>query len=334
MELKPPLDPMLATNAEAIPEEPGWHFEPKWDGFRCLVFWDGHELLLQSRDHKPLNRYFPEVEEKLGELPEGVALDGELVVAQQGALDFEALLQRIHPARSRVKLLARQTPATFVAFDLLAHRGESLLESPFEQRRQRLEQLSILTTPATDSVDLARDWFRRFEGAGFDGIIARRYDQPYLPGQRAMLKIKHRRTADCVVGGYRWRKSKEGEQVGSLLLGLYDHQGVFHYVGFSSSFKVPERRRLAEKLAAYHGPSGFGQGRTPGGPSRWSQGKESEWISLRPELVCEVRYDHLQGARFRHGTTFLRWRPDKPPDDCTYAQLDTVPPAELSALFQ
>lgn len=334
MELNPPLEPMLAANADAVPEGPDWHYEPKWDGFRTIVFWDGHDLLLQSRDKKPLNRYFPEIDERLRGLPEGTVLDGEIVVAVDGALDFEALLLRIHPARSRVELLARETPARFVAFDLLCLEGKSLLERPFVDRRELLEGVDVLRTPATESADTARDWFRRFEGAGFDGVIARLRDQAYLPGERAMVKIKHRRTADCVVGGYRWRKNEEGEQIGSLLLGLYDEAGVLHYVGFTSTFKTPERRELVGVLEPYRGESGFGEGRTPGGPSRWSSGRESVWEPLRPELVCEVIYDHLQGRRFRHGTTFSRWRPDKPASECTYAQLDTVPPAELRALFQ
>lgn len=314
-------------------------YEPKWDGFRSLVFFDGQEIYLQSRDCKPLGRYFPELVEGLkASLPGPVVLDGEIVISTPNGLDFDALLLRIHPAASRIAKLALETPASFVAFDLLAQGTEDLSPLPQQERRQRLEQLQPrppwIITPCTRDIELARDWFQRFEGAGLDGVIAKNPQLPYQPDARSMIKLKHRRTADCVIGGYRTAKDNKG--VGSLLLGLYDAQGVLQHVGHTSSFKAQEKLELVETLKPYLDQSGqasFGFGRSPGAPSRWSAGKDLSWQSLRPELVCEVSYDHMQGDRFRHAATFLRWRPDKPTDQCTYEQLETVPPHELHSLF-
>lgn len=346
---QPPVEPMLAAIGDGMPEGEGWLYEPKWDGFRALVFFDGASIYLQSRDLKPLNRYFPEVERGLAEvLPGPMVLDGELVILTAEGLAFEALQMRIHPAESRVRKLADEIPAHFVAFDMLADGDEDLRDRPFEERHERLwarlpeDARPLLHTPSTRDVEQARDWFDRFEGAGFDGVIAKRLDEAYQPGVRSLVKVKHVRTADCVVGGLRWAKGQEGTAVGSLLLGLYDDQGVLHHVGHTSSFKAPEKRALAEELAPYmvrpedhdeDNPTGFGRGRTPGAPSRWTSGRETSWVRLRPELVCEVKFDHLQGDRFRHGTTFQRWRPDKPPERCTYDQLETAVPAELRDLL-
>jgi len=334
---------MLAKAADSIPAGEGWLYEPKWDGFRCLVFYDGDALYLQSRDLKPLGRYFPELEASLrAVLPGPLVLDGEIVIARDEALDFEALQMRIHPAESRVRMLAQQTPASFVAFDLLAAGGEDLRQSPFAERRARLEQkLSkvgppVYLTPATKDPSLARDWFERFEGAGLDGVVAKRLDEPYKPGARSMIKIKHLRTVDCVVGGYRWNRGEEGRSVGSLLLGLYDQAGVFHHVGHTSSFKAQEKRDLVAFLEPYvsgDDGDGFGEGRTPGEPSRWTGDRDMSWVRLRPELVCEVTFDYLQGKRFRHAATFRRWRYDKPPRECGFEQIETTPPYELRQIF-
>jgi ATP-dependent DNA ligase len=339
----PPVEPMLAKLTPAIPEGDGWHYEPKWDGFRALVFFDGADAYLQSRDLKPLARYFPELQASLAVALRGpMVLDGEIVIVTEGGLDFDALLQRIHPAESRVRKLAAETPSSFVAFDLLADGADDLRRTPFAERRTRLERALAKTgtpaylTPATADIDTARRWFEQFEGAGLDGIIAKRLDGAYEPGVRAMLKIKHTRTADCVVGGLRWYKAEEERAVGSLLLGLYDEAGVLHHVGHTSSFKAPERRELAGRmrpLISDDDGAGFGQGRTPGAPSRWNAGKDLGWVRLRPELVCEVSFDHLQGERFRHAATFVRWRPDKPPEQCTYDQLEATAPYEFRAIF-
>jgi ATP-dependent DNA ligase len=336
------VEPMLAELARELPQGDGWLYEPKWDGFRALIFWDGSDLLVQSRDLKPLGRYFPELEAGLKQaLPQACVLDGEVVIVDKsagGGLDFEALQQRIHPAESRIRLLARDTPAEFVAFDLLAVGSDELASRPLAERRVALEGLlsraqpPLHLTPATTDRARAADWFERFEGAGLDGVIAKRLEEPYRPGARTMLKIKHQRTVDCVVSGFRWHKEGKGTAIGSLLLGLYD-KDVLHYVGGTSSFKMAERRSLVEFLEPYRGPSGFGRGRTPGEPNRWTGSKDVSWEPLRPELVCEVAFDHLQGDRFRHGATFLRWRSDKPPAECTYDQIAEVPPAELRELF-
>jgi len=334
---------MLAKAADAIPTGDGWLYEPKWDGFRALVFFDGEGVYMQSRDLKPLGRYFPELETQLpAALPGPMILDGEVVIARNQALDFEALQMRIHPAESRVRMLSEQTPASFVAFDLLALGDEDLREVPFSTRRERLTQTlakaepPVYVTPATDDPSLAQDWFERFEGAGLDGVIAKRLDEPYKPGVRSLVKIKHLRTVDCVVGGYRWNRGEEGRAVGSLLLGLYDNGGVFNLVGHTSSFKAQEKRDLVSFLAPYVSEDedvGFGQGRMPGGPSRWTGDRDMSWVRLRPELVCEVTFDYLQGTRFRHAATFKRWRSDKPPAECTFDQIATTPPFELQQIF-
>ncbi|MBI5947806.1 MAG: ATP-dependent DNA ligase [Chloroflexi bacterium] len=339
----PPIEPMLAKPTPEIPDGPGWLYEPKWDGFRALVFFDGGDPYLQSRDLKPLGRYFPEVVAGLaGALPCPMVLDGELVIMGPKGLDFDALQLRLHPAESRVRKLAAETPAAFVAFDILAEGNTDLRAAPFSQRRERLTALlgdarpPAFVTPATGDRALALDWFDRFEGAGLDGVIAKRLEAPYQPGVRAMAKIKHLRTVDCVVGGFRWNKGETGRSVGSLLLGLYDDAGVFHHVGHTSSFSAAEKRALVERLAQYvtgDDGDGFGQGRTPGAPSRWSAGKDLAWTRLRPELVCEVTFDYLQGPRFRHAATFKRWRTDKPPQACNFDQLAAVVPFELEQVF-
>jgi len=338
-----PLQHMLAQSADAIPEGEGWLYEPKWDGFRTLVFFDGKDVYLQSRDAKPLGRYFPELEAALAAvLPGPMVIDGETVIAGDKGLDFESLQMRLHPAASRVKMLSEQTPSSFVAFDLLAVGGEDLRNVPFAERRKRLEVAlkdigpPIYITPSTDDPKLAQDWFERFEGAGLDGVVAKRSEQPYMPGKRAMQKIKHLRTVDCVVGGYRWNRGEEGKSVGSLLLGLYDASGVFHHVGHTSSFKAAEKRELVSFLEPYlaEDESGFGKGRTPGAPSRWTTKEQMDWVRLRPELVCEVTFDYLQGQRFRHAATFKRWRYDKPPTECGFEQIDTAVPYELQEIFK
>ena len=352
----PPLEPMLAKASDALPTDDGWLFEPKWDGFRALVFRDGDGVYTQSRDLKPLDRYFPELADPLrAALPERCILDGEVVIARDGALDFEALLLRIHPAASRVKMLAEQSPASFVAWDLLALGDEDLRAVRQGDRRARLEAVlgaarpPVHLTPATRDRATAVDWFERFEGAGLDGVVAKRLDAPYQPGKRAMLKIKHHRTADCVVAGFRWHKNGPGTHVGSLLLGLYDEAGTLHHLGVTSSFSWDRRAELVEELAplrenAIEGhPWGSwaewaaereasGQ-RVPGATSRWNRGKDLSWEPLRAERVAEVAYDHLQGDRFRHATTFKRWRPDKPPEACRYDQLEETVPFLLAGIF-
>lgn len=352
--VNPPLLPMLAKRVEEIPAAGEWIFEPKWDGFRVLVFRDGDEILIQSRDEKSLNRYFPEILKPLREqLPARSVLDGELVIAREGRLDFDALQLRIHPAASRVKLLAQQTPVSVVFFDLIAEGERDLREEPFERRRARLEKVldsaraPIHLTPATCERTVALDWFRRFEGAGLDGVVAKPVAGTYEPDKRVMLKIKHERDCDCVVAGFRWYKDAEGKAIGSLLLGLYDEHGLLQHVGVCASFAREKREELVEFLApwrkdalAEHPWKGWASSeangaehRMPGGQSRWSQGKDLSWEPLRPELVVEVAYEHMQGDRFRHMAHFRRWRFDKKPQDCTYAQLEVVPPQELTAIF-
>ncbi|MEX0781793.1 MAG: ATP-dependent DNA ligase [Dehalococcoidia bacterium] len=339
----PPLEPMLAKLDPSIPDGAKWLYEPKWDGFRAIVYFDGTEAYLQSRDLKPLARYFPELQAALQrELPRPMVLDGEVVIMGEEGIDFEALQLRLHPAASRVRMLAEKTPSAFVAFDMLADGDEDLRQAPFAERRRRLETAfagispPAYMTPMTADAALARDWFDRFEGAGFDGVIAKKADSVYQPGVRAMLKIKHLRTVDVVVGGFRWYKDMEGKAVGSLLLGLYGDDGTFHFVGHTSSFDAKAKQALVPKLQPYiteDEGEGFGQGRTPGGPSRWNTGKDVSWIRLRPELVIEVTFDYLQGARFRHAATFKRWRTDKPPEACTFDQLEATVPYELAAVF-
>jgi ATP-dependent DNA ligase len=355
---QPPLEPMLAKAADALPDGPGWLFEPKWDGFRAIVFRDGGETYIQSRDLKPLNRYFPELEAPLlASLPERCILDGEVVIAADGGLQFEALLLRIHPAESRVRMLAEQSPASFVAWDLLALGDEDLRATPQGERRARLELAlggaapPIHLTPATTDRSLAADWFDRFEGAGLDGVVAKRLDGTYLPGKRAMIKVKHQRTADCVVAGFRWHKNGPGTHVGSLLLGLFDDEGRLHHVGVTSSFSWDRRASILAELEplrasaldghpwrewaewAEAGAADASGQRLPGATSRWNRGKDLSWEPLRAERVVEVAYDHLQGDRFRHGTTFVRWRPDKRPEDCRYDQLEETPAFELEKIF-
>lgn len=341
--LQPPIEPMLAKLTPSIPGGDGWLYEPKWDGFRCIAYIEPGSVYLQSRDSKPLARYFPEVEAALARAVTGSAvLDGEIVIMGPNGLAFDSLQLRLHPAASRVKKLSLEIPAAFVAFDLLERDDVDLRKQPFSERRNQLEQLAgdaepdLYLTPCTDDPELAQDWFDRFEGAGFDGVIAKRLDGAYQPGVRAMAKIKHLRTADCVVGGFRWNKGMDGESVGSLLLGLYDDEGVFHMVGHTSSFKADEKRALVGFLEPYRtedDDASFGEGRTPGAPSRWSSGKDQSWVRLRPELVCEVTFDYLQGTRFRHAATFRGWRSDKPPESCKFDQFEAVVPEELAAVF-
>jgi ATP-dependent DNA ligase len=327
--LEPPYPPMEATAADVLPRGPGWLYEPKWDGFRCLAFRKGREVLLRSKAGQPLGRYFPEVAAALGRLPPRTfVLDGEIVVFTGGALDFDALLQRIHPAASRIEKLARETPATFLAFDLLVDgRGRPLVHRPLAERRAALAALfaalpaesGVLLSPAVDSFETAEGWMRELGSGGLDGVVAKRAGERYRSGERAgMVKVKRLRTADCVVGGFRYLQA--GGEVGSLLLGLYDREGKLDHVGFSSSFTAAERRELKPLLTPLVELPGF-TGKAPGGPSRWSTRRSDDWQPLRPALVCEVRYDHFSGARFRHGTKFLRWRPDKRPQACTFDQL-------------
>jgi ATP-dependent DNA ligase len=348
----PPVAPMLAKLVREMPEGEGLAYEPKWDGFRCIVFRDGDELELGSRNERPLTRYFPEVVAALqANLPERCVLDGEIVIAGPSGLDFDALLQRIHPAASRVEMLAATTPASFVAFDLLATDDRDLRPEPYAARRALLEELlapatpPVYVTPATSDATVARDWFSRFEGAGLDGVMVKPTSLAYRDGERVMWKVKHERTADCVVGGFRWHK--DGAGVGSLLLGLFDDEGNLHHAGVASGFSAAVRRRLVAELASYrevveghpwgdwadHLDTSARSTRRPGTPSRWNAGRDLSFEPVRPELVCEVSYDHLQGDRFRHATSFVRWRPDRVPTSCTYAQLDTAVPEELAAVF-
>ena len=353
---------MLAKVADELPQGEGFLFEPKWDGFRAIVFRRGSEVVIQSRDLRPLDRYFPELSKALGELlPRGCVVDGEIVVATRGGLDFDALQQRLHPAASRVARLAQETPASFVAFDLIAAGGKSTMALPQSERRARLEQLvgsvkpPVYLTPMTRDRATAADWLVRFEGAGLDGVMAKPEDAPYQPGKRAMFKIKHARTADCVVAGFRWYKETR-DAVGSLLLGLYDDAGVLQHVGAASAFTMEMRRQLADELehlrknaldnhpwsdwaTASAGDADAMPGesqdtrRMPGARSRWSGGKDLSWEAVRPERVCEVKYDHLQGDRFRHATMFQRWRPDKPAAECRYDQLEVTRAFELEKVF-
>ncbi len=336
--LSPPIEPMLAELQEDIPRGEGWIYEPKWDGFRAIVFKDGDDVHVSSRGGRPLHRYFPELVDAFRKLlPERCVVDGEIIITSERGLEFEALQMRLHPAESRIRKLAAEIPARFVAFDLLALGDEDLSGRPFFERRNRLEAVLpesdvLFPTPQTADPNVASEWFTQFEGAGLDGVIARRAELPYQPGERVMVKVKHGRTADCVVGGYRLHKNGKG--VGSLLLGLYDADGVLHHVGSTSTFKAKEREELLERLRPLEGGDSFGEGRTPGEPSRWTQAKDMAWTAVRPELVCEVKYDYMQGVRFRHGTTFLRWRPDKPPRECTFAQLEPPNPFRLERIIE
>jgi ATP-dependent DNA ligase len=377
--LQPPVEPMLAKLVDEIPEANGFLFEPKWDGFRSIVFRSNDDVYIQSRDLKPLDRYFPELHAALLErLPAGCVVDGEIVIATGAGLDFDALQLRLHPAASRVEKLSKASPSSFVAFDLLAEGSRSIMELPQRERRARLETMlrnvspPVYLTPVTRDRTTAVEWLKRFEGAGLDGVIAKPEAAAYQPGKRSMLKIKHARTADCVVAGFRWLKPERtlrvgvetgapnartlrvgvetGGLIGSLLLGLFDDQGTLHHVGVTSSFTMTRRKELAEELEplrqnalADHpwkawadyakSDAAAPDRRMPGGYSRWSAGKDLSWEPVRAERVCEVKYDHMQGDRFRHAATFLRWREDKTPKDCTYEQLEVIPAFELSSIF-
>ena len=349
----PPVEPMLASLAEALPEQGDFLFEPKWDGFRAIIYrGGGADLYMQSRDSRPFDRYFPELRQALlDRLPEHCVLDGEIVIATPRGLDFDALQQRLHPAESRVAKLAKETPASFVAFDLLAAGGRDLRAAPLEKRRAALERLMkgidppVHLTPMTRDRRTAARWLDQFEGAGLDGVIAKPAGSPYQPGKRSMIKVKHVRTADCAVAGFRWHKSGK-DAVGSLLLGLYDGRGVLQHVGVTSSFTMAKRRQLVQELAPLRADALEGHpwrtwaeadagdmNRKPGAQSRWSAGKDLSWEPLRVERVCEVKYDHLQGDRFRHAAVFLRWRPDRRPEDCRYDQLEVTTPYELAKVF-
>jgi len=347
--------PMLAKRVDELPASGAWIFEPKWDGFRVLVFRDGDEVLIQSRDEKPLARYFPEVVEALKtRIPERCVLDGEVVIARGGALDFGALQMRLHPAASRVNMLAGEIPASVVFWDVLALGDESLMDVPFAERRRRLEAAlanvtpPVHVTPMTTERTVAADWFQRFEGAGLDGVMAKSPNGVYEPNKRVMLKVKHQRDCDCAVAGFRWHKGGRGTAVGSLLLGLFDGDGALQHVGVCASFTTAKRKELVSFLAPYRTDSLDGHPwrkwagdpesieewqRKPGAKSRWSQDKDLSWEPLRVELVVEVAYDHMQGARFRHTAQFRRWRSDKRPADCTFEQLEVVAPLELETIF-
>jgi ATP-dependent DNA ligase len=351
--VNPPVKPMLAKAATTLPSGGGYYYEPKWDGFRCIIFRDGDEVELGSRNERPLTRYFPDVVEAAkAQLPQRCVVDGEIVVPRGDRLDFESLLQRIHPAASRVTKLAEETPASFVAFDLLALGNESFLEVPFGERQARLRQglagaaAPVYVSAVTEDVELAQRWFAEFEGAGLDGVVAKRADLPYAPDQRLMTKVKHVRTADCVVAGFRWHKS--GPVVGSLLLGLYNDAGTLQHIGVVASFPMARRAELVEELAPYRAEAldghpwqdwanaqtdTDGEHRMPGATSRWNAGKDLSWVPLRPELVVEVKYDQLEGSRLRHTGQFLRWRPDREARSCTYDQLEVPVKYDLAEVL-
>jgi ATP-dependent DNA ligase len=348
--MQPPVEPMLAKLAEQLPDG-DYLYEPKWDGFRAIVFRSADDVYIQSRDSRPLDRYFPELHDTLiARLPPGCVIDGEIVIVTAQGLDFDALQLRLHPAASRVEKLAKQTPTSFVAFDALEIGQRSLMAVPQSERRAALEKLlakvkpPVHLTPVTRDRSVALDWLTRFEGAGLDGVIAKPESGTYLPGKRAMIKVKHARTAECVVAGFRWYKSGQ-DAVGSLLLGLYDDHGVLQHVGVTSSFTMEKRKQLVKELEPlrkramddhpwrdWAGAAGESS-RMPGAQSRWSSGKDLSWEPLRIERVCEVKYDHMQGDRFRHAAIFLRWRPDKQPRDCRYDQLEVTKPYELERIF-
>jgi len=351
--IEPPVEPMLAKVATDLPTGGGFLYEPKWDGFRAIVFRGDGDVYIQSRDLRPLDRYFPELHDMLLErLPDRCVIDGEIVIATPRGLDFEALQLRLHPAASRAAKLAKETPSSFIAFDALALDGRDLRDVAQGERRGRLEDTfggvvrPLHLTPMTRDAAVATDWLSRFEGAGLDGVIAKPDHGTYEPGKRAMIKVKHARTADCVVAGFRWHKDGRNERVGSLLLGLYDAKGALHHVGVTSSFTMAVRRQLVEELAPLreraleHHPwrewaevDASAMTRMPGGQSRWSAGKDLSWEPLRIERVCEVKYDHMQGSRFRHAAVFQRWRPDRQPVDCRYDQLEVTTPFELERVF-
>jgi ATP-dependent DNA ligase len=349
--LEPPIEPMLAKLALEIPATGDYLYEPKWDGFRALVFRGADDVYIQSRDLKPLDRYFPELHDVLlAQLPKHCVLDGEIIIPTTKGLDFGLLQMRLHPAASRVAKLSKEIPASFVAFDLLAAAGRNCMKAPQRDRRALLEQLMakikppLYLTPMTESRERAVEWLARFEGAGLDGVIAKPVGLAYEPGKRAMVKIKHARTADCVVAGFRWHKTGK-DAVGSLLLGLFDGRGTLQHVGVTSSFTMALRKQLVKELAPLRKNARDGHpwkewaewqgehGRMPGAQSRWSAGKDLSWEPLRIARVCEVKYDHMEGSRFRHGTTFLRWRPDRKPADCRYDQLEVTHPYRLADVF-
>ena len=351
----PPVAPMLAKLSRQLPAAGGVLYEPKWDGFRCIVFRDGDEVELGSRNERPFTRYFPDLLDPLrAHLPERAVVDGEIVIVTPAGLDFNALQQRIHPADSRVRMLAATTPAAFVAFDVLALDDRDLRKTPFGERRRLLEEALATTappiylTPATSERDVAADWFERFEGAGLDGVVVKGLDLEYREDQRVMIKVKHERTADFVVAGFRWHKAGQG--VGSLLLGLYDESANLHHVGVIGAFTAVRRRELVDELAPYRDNAAeghpwtawaaaeaeaetSGRRRSPGNVSRWNATKDLSFELLRPDLVVEAAYEHLQGDRLRHTAQFRRWRPDREPASCTYGQLDVAAPAELAAVF-
>lgn len=328
--IQPPYPPAEAKSVEEMPSDPGWLYEPKWDGFRCLAFRNGREVVLQSKAGQPLGRYFPELVAALKDLPAlKFVLDGEIVIRSNGGLDFDALLQRVHPAASRIKKLSQETPSTYLVFDFLVNeKGRSLTEQPFSQRRMLLQEFArnfkgskrIAVSPATKQLEQARRWMQEGAASGLDGVVAKRLGCEYTSGERTgMVKIKRIRTADCVVGGFRW--AQKGGEVGSLLLGLFNDEGQLDHVGFSASFSKAERKKLKPILKPLIGGPGF-TGKAPGGPSRWTrEDRDTKWFPLKPKLVCEVQYDHFSGGRFRHGTKFLRWRPEKDPRDCTMEQV-------------
>ena len=348
--MTPPIEPMLAKLADELPAG-DYIYEPKWDGFRALVFRSDESVYLQSRDAKPLDRYFPELHQALcARLPKNCVLDGEIVIATTAGLDFDQLQLRLHPAASRVAKLAKESPSSFIAFDVLEADGRNLTEVPQAARRAALEKLlhevkaPVHITPATRDRRVALDWLTRFEGAGLDGVMAKPDSAPYLPGKRAMIKVKHARTADCVVAGFRWYRGVE-DAVGSLLLGLYDDRGILQHVGVTSSFTTTKRQQLLKELTPLRedamrdhpwrdwAGTTAASSRMPGVSSRWSADKDLSWEPLRIERVCEVKYDHMQGSRFRHAAIFCRWRPDKPPRDCRYDQLEVVKAYELDRIF-
>jgi len=348
LKLPLPLDmePMLSAISETgIPKGDGWEYEPKWDGFRTLVFRDGDEVALMSRGGRSMTRYFPELPPAVRKLASSrFVLDGEIVVAGANGLDFGALQQRVHPAESRVRMLSEATPSWFIAFDVIAEGDEDLRKQQLGERRKRLEKLlkgvrsPIFITPYTRDPNTAGEWFEKFEGAGLDGVIAKSWEGTYVPGKRLWVKVKHKRTADCVVIG--WRKTSDGSTLGALLLGLYDKKGSIHYVGHTSSFNAAERKELIKKLKPLETEIPEEEwkadpGRMPGGLSRWSRGKDTEWVAVRPELVCEVSYDKLEaGERFRHATGFMRWRPDKPPKKCGFDQIASAAQFDVRGIFR
>jgi ATP-dependent DNA ligase len=349
--IAPPIEPMLAKLADSLPTSGEFLYEPKWDGFRAIVYRGDSDLYIQSRDLRPLDRYFPELHEiLLRQLPAGCVVDGEIVIATARGLDFDALQLRLHPAASRVAKLASTMPSSFVAFDLLAANGRDVRAEAQHARRARLERLlasavpPLHLTPVTRDPGVATDWLARFEGAGLDGVVAKPSNGRYEPGKRAMIKVMHSRTADCVVAGFRWHKAGM-DLVGSLLLGLFDARGTLHHVGVTSAFTMEMRRRLVSELAPLREDAlkdhpwrewaiaGAEMGRMPGAQSRWSAGKDLSWEPVRIERVCEVKYDHMQGDRFRHAAVFQRWRPDKPPRECRYDQLEVTTAYELEKVF-